>query len=100
LRALPLEQASQQLAEGSFDWTQISLPRTRGRQLRPFKKLNKQTPSSMDIGTLYRKINAVQWYHRFELLPGVFAPGKVPTNAKQSFSHFQVPQDLTGIRVQ
>ena len=30
----------------------------------------------MDIETLYRKINAVKWYHRFELLPGVFTPGR------------------------
>jgi tRNA (mo5U34)-methyltransferase len=53
----------------------------------------------MDIDTLYRKINAVEWYQRFELLPGVFTPGKVPTNAKQTFSHFRVPQDLTGKEV-
>ncbi len=53
----------------------------------------------MDIDTLYREINAVQGYHRFELLLGVFTPGKVPTNAKQSFSCFQIPQDLRGKEV-
>jgi 2-polyprenyl-3-methyl-5-hydroxy-6-metoxy-1,4-benzoquinol methylase len=53
----------------------------------------------MNIATLYRKINAVQWYHRFEIVPGIFTPGKLPTNAKQSFSHFQIPQDLTGKEV-
>jgi hypothetical protein len=28
-----------------------------------------------------------------------FHPGKIPTNRKQTFSHFHIPQDLTGKEV-
>ena len=53
----------------------------------------------MDIAAIHRKINAVQWFHRFEIVPGIFTPGKQPTNAKESFNYFQIPQNLTGREV-
>lgn len=53
----------------------------------------------MDAESINRKLNSVRWYHRFEILPGIFTPGILPTNAKESFSHFGIPPDLKGKEV-
>lgn len=53
----------------------------------------------MDTETINRKLNSVRWYHRFEIVPDVFTPGILPTNAKESFSHFGIPPDLRGKEV-
>ena len=53
----------------------------------------------MDNETIRRKLNSVRWYHRFEIVPGIFTPGILPTNAKESFSHFGIPPDLKGKQV-
>jgi len=48
---------------------------------------------------ILRKLNTVPWYHRFEIVPGIFTPGKLPTDAKATFLHFGLPSDLSGKRV-
>jgi len=45
------------------------------------------------------KLNTVSWYQRFEILPGVFTPGKLLTKPKELFAHLGLPSDLTGKRV-
>jgi tRNA (mo5U34)-methyltransferase len=46
-----------------------------------------------------QKIDAVRWYHRFEVLPGVYTPGIVPFDAKAILDELGVPEDLRGARV-
>ena len=46
------------------------------------------------------KINAVDWYHSFELLPGIVTPGKCHVNPKHILdTRYKIPADLysTGI---
>jgi len=53
----------------------------------------------MDRQEILSKINSVQWYQKFEILPGIFTPGKVPTDPKVLFAHLGLPSDLAGKRV-
>jgi tRNA (mo5U34)-methyltransferase len=46
-----------------------------------------------------QKLNTVPWYHRFEIVPGVFTPGKLLSKPKELFTHFGLPSDLIGKRV-
>lgn len=46
-----------------------------------------------------QKLSTVSWYHRFEIVPGVFTPGKLLSKPKETFEHFGLPSDLTGKRV-
>jgi len=42
-------------------------------------------------------ISSANWYHSFEVLPGIFTPGKHVTNASEVFdSRFCLPHDLSG----
>lgn len=52
-----------------------------------------------DNEEILREIKSVPWYHRFEILPGVFTPGKLPVDPKTIFAHFGVPGSLTGKNV-
>jgi tRNA (mo5U34)-methyltransferase len=45
---------------------------------------------------ILRKLDSVTWYHSFEIVPGVFTPGRLPTDAKATFAHFGLPADLSG----
>ena len=46
----------------------------------------------MKMEEILQKLNSVSWYHRFEIVPGVFTPGKLITNAKETFVHFGLPE--------
>ena len=45
------------------------------------------------------KLDTVSWYHRFEIVPGVFTPGKLLSKPKELFEHLDLPSDLTGKKV-
>jgi SAM-dependent methyltransferase len=51
------------------------------------------------LDEISRKLNSVPWFHRFEILPGIFTPGRQLTDPKGMFAHFGLPGDLTGKRV-
>jgi tRNA (mo5U34)-methyltransferase len=53
----------------------------------------------MTSDEILAKLNTVSWYHRFEILPGVFTPGKLLSKPKELFAHLGLPSDLTGKRV-
>jgi tRNA (mo5U34)-methyltransferase len=44
------------------------------------------------------RINAVRWYHAFEVLPGVITPGMVPFDARAVLDWLGMPPDLGGKR--
>ena len=58
-----------------------------------------RTYTTMDIETIRQKVNEVRWYQTFEIVPGVFTPGMLRTNAKESFDYFGIPPDLRGKQV-
>src|SRR5271167_2886975 len=53
----------------------------------------------MENKEILEKLRSVPWYHRFEIVPGVFTPGKLPTDPKATFTHFALPASLKGKRV-
>ena len=45
------------------------------------------------------QVQRANWYHSFEVLPGLVTPGKMPTNARKTLDErFRLPEDLTGKR--
>jgi tRNA (mo5U34)-methyltransferase len=54
---------------------------------------------SGDEKEIMAKINSVSWYHRYELLPGILTPGRIPFDAGVVFQQYELPADLTGKRV-
>ncbi len=44
-----------------------------------------------------QQVDAVQWFHRYEIVPGVFSRG--PSDMALRAHHFPIPDDLTGKRV-
>lgn len=44
-----------------------------------------------------RQVDAVQWFHRYEILPGVLSQG--PSDMAKRGHYFPIPEDLTGKRV-
>lgn len=48
---------------------------------------------------LLRRISSVSWYNRFELMPGIMTPGRVPLDQKVVFQHYGLPDKLTGKKV-
>ena len=44
------------------------------------------------------QVQRANWYHSFEVLPGLVTPGKRPTNARASLERFKLPESLTGKR--
>jgi tRNA (mo5U34)-methyltransferase len=48
---------------------------------------------------LWHTINSTRWFHRFELVPGVTTPGRVPVNAGAALNGAGLSENLGGIRV-
>jgi tRNA (mo5U34)-methyltransferase len=44
-----------------------------------------------------RQVDAVQWFHRYEIVPGLYSQG--PSDMALRAHHFPIPADLTGKRV-
>jgi tRNA (mo5U34)-methyltransferase len=44
------------------------------------------------------KVRQANWYHAFEVLPGVITPGEVPFDARGALNYLGVPEDLRGKR--
>jgi len=42
------------------------------------------------------RISSVRWYHRFEILPGVFTPGSVAFDAAMLLDSIGIPKDMSG----
>jgi tRNA (mo5U34)-methyltransferase len=61
--------------------------------------MSRPGPAAYDPEDIRRRLSAVPWFHRFEILPGIFTPGHQPTDAKAIFSYFDVPPDFTGKKV-
>lgn len=53
----------------------------------------------MEKEEILSQIGSVPWYHRFEILPGIFTPGKLFTDPKATFAHFGLPGNLEGKNV-
>jgi tRNA (mo5U34)-methyltransferase len=53
----------------------------------------------MEREEVLQRLSRVSWYHRFEILPGVFTPGKLLTDAKALFVQFNLPKSLKGKKV-
>ena len=51
---------------------------------------------AMSKEDILKEISTVPWYHSFEIVPGVFTPGKLRTEPKVTFAHFGLPTDLSG----
>jgi len=48
---------------------------------------------------ILKQINSVNWFQKFEILPGIFTPGKKPVNAQRFLNKLKIPNDLTGLKV-
>lgn len=46
---------------------------------------------------LQKIINSKKWYHGFEILPGIFTPGKSKQDSKSILDSFQIQEDLHGL---
>lgn len=57
---------------------------------------NVRPPSEIEHATTLMK--AVDWYHRFEIVPGIFTPGRSYIHPPSHLDKLGVPQDLTGLR--
>jgi len=53
----------------------------------------------MDRKEALQLIESARWYHRFELLPGIFTPGITPLDPKVFFAHLGLPARLDGKKV-
>ncbi len=51
----------------------------------------------MNQDELQSRVGKIQWFHNFELAPGVMTNGWSPMSERMP--HFQIPQDLSGKRV-
>jgi 2-polyprenyl-3-methyl-5-hydroxy-6-metoxy-1,4-benzoquinol methylase len=54
--------------------------------------------NKMDKEEIMKKINSVNWFHKFELCPGIVTPGKRAVNAKSFLDKRKIPSDLTGLK--
>lgn len=52
----------------------------------------------MTTGEAQELVNSTNWYHGWEIVPGVHTPGRCKTDPKQVLDFYGVPQDLTGKR--
>ena len=53
--------------------------------------------SAVQIDEVIRLVNAANWYHSYEVVPGVITPGNNFTNAVEIFdTRYSLPQDLSG----
>lgn len=43
-------------------------------------------------------VNSTDWYHGWEIVPGVHTPGRCRVSPKEALDIFGVPEDLTGLR--
>ncbi|HXF61039.1 MAG TPA: methyltransferase domain-containing protein, partial [Caldilineaceae bacterium] len=51
----------------------------------------------MSLEEIQRRVDAVQWFHRYEIVPGVFSSG--PSDMPRRAAYFPIPADLRGKRV-
>lgn len=51
----------------------------------------------MELAKIQRQVDSVNWFHRYEVVPGVFSPGS--SDMTQRAGHFPIPADLRGKRV-
>jgi tRNA (mo5U34)-methyltransferase len=47
---------------------------------------------------IQKKMNSVKWYHRYEVLPGVWSPGVITWEAGKRLDSLGVARDLTGLK--
>ncbi len=52
--------------------------------------------SDMNTEEILRLLNSREWFHAYEIAPGIITPGKIKVNAKYALDFFGVPEDLTG----
>lgn len=50
----------------------------------------------MTTEQVIREMESRTWFHRFEVLPGIWSPGRITVDAKAALDHFGVPDDLGG----
>jgi tRNA (mo5U34)-methyltransferase len=43
-------------------------------------------------------IHSRRWYHKFEISPGIFSPGKNEVNPRAALDSYQLPEDIRGKR--
>jgi tRNA (mo5U34)-methyltransferase len=53
----------------------------------------------MDMEDIQREANARNWFHRIELVPGVWSPGTLTVNAESALTQHGFSSDLRGKRV-
>lgn len=51
----------------------------------------------MNREEMQRQVDAVNWFHRYEIVPGVFSPGS--SDMTRRGAYFPIPADLRGKRV-
>lgn len=60
-------------------------------------KESEQTTDSVNLDELRGRISKIQWFHNWELLPGVMTNGW--SKMSDRLPHFQIPEDMSGKRV-
>lgn len=50
----------------------------------------------MDKDEVISKVNSVGWYHRYEIVPGVFTPGTIDVHPRNALDWLGIPRDLSG----
>lgn len=45
---------------------------------------------------ILRLVNSREWFHSYEIAPGIVTPGKINVNPKFALDYYGIPEDLTG----
>src|SRR3954452_10870089 len=53
----------------------------------------------MDVADIRSEMNKRTWLHCFELMPGLWSPGRVPVDARAALTQHGIAEDLRGSRV-
>lgn len=54
--------------------------------------------ATLSVKEIQDLLASVEWYHKFEILPGVFTPGRSYFDAKGVCNSFHIPESLKGMK--
>ncbi len=60
--------------------------------------VSRPTDETLDDQQARELVNSTNWYHRFELRPGLESHGEAPMSPQHTADAIGIPQDLTGKR--
>lgn len=59
-------------------------------------RTEKKIMTTEELQVIRDKISKANWFHSFEILPGIFTPGQIPCNGKAYIDSLDIPAALEG----